>query len=147
MIVADSDEEMRGFHLVAGIIAVTAFLITGQFMRHHQPPMATLGDAARLMFRSRHIYILAAGLINLMLGLYLELQVASWRRTVQITGSVFLLGSLVPLILAFVFEPGRGFQPDMHWSAAGLYSLFGGCMAHFVSAIGNSPRGRAGKPV
>jgi hypothetical protein len=143
----DSDEEMRGFHLVAGIIAVTAFLITGQFMRHHLPPMATLGDATRLMFRSRHIYILAAGLVNLMLGLYLEPQVASWRRTVQSAGSVLLLSSLVPLILAFVLEPERGFQPDMQWSAAGLYALFGGCMAHFVSAIGNPRRGRAGKPV
>src|SRR5215469_1481954 len=109
----DSEEKMRGFHLVAGMVAVTAFLITGQFMRHHQPPMATLGDAARLMFRSRHIYILAAGLINLMLGLYLELQVASWRRTVQIAGSVLLLGSLVPLVLAFVLEPDRGFRSDM----------------------------------
>jgi hypothetical protein len=136
---------MRGFHLVVGIVAVTAFLITGQFVRHHQPPMATLGDATRLMFRSRHIYILSAGLVNLMLGLYLELQVASWRRMGQIAGSVLLLGSLVLLILAFVLEPVRGFQPDMHWSAAGLYALFAGCMVHFVSVVGNSRRGKAGK--
>jgi uncharacterized membrane protein len=146
MIVADSSEQMRGIHLFAGIIAVTAFLITGQFMRHHQPPLATLDDATRLMFRSRHIYILAAGLLNLILGLYLQLQVVSWRSMVQMAGSVLLLGSLVPLILAFILEPERGFLPDMHWSAAGLYALFAGCMAHFVSAIGNPRRERAGKP-
>jgi hypothetical protein len=63
---------------------------------------------------------------------------------VQIAGSALILGSLVPLILAFIFEPERGFQPEMHWSAAGLYALFGGCMAHLLSAIGN--REREGKP-
>jgi hypothetical protein len=136
---------MRGFHLVAGTIAVIAFLITGQFMRHHQPPMETLDDSVRLMFRSRHIYILAAGLVNLILGLYLQPQASIWRRTVQLAGSVLLLGSLVPLILAFVLEPQRGFQPHMRWSAAGLYALFGGSMAHFVSAIGNPRKERAGK--
>lgn len=138
---------MRAFHLVAGIVTITAFLVTGQFMRHHQPPMATLGDGARLMFRSRHIYILAAGLVNLILGLYLQLQAAGWRKMVQLAGSVLLLGSLVPLILAFFLEPKRGFQPEMYWSAAGLYALFGGCMAHLVSAIGNPHRKRAEKPV
>ena len=136
---------MRGFHFVGGIIAVTVFLITGQFMRHHQPPMATLDDAARLLFRSRHIYILAAGLVNLILGLYLQLQETSWRRMIQIAGSVLLAGSLVLLILAFVLEPERGFQPDMLWSAAGLYALFLGCMAHLVSTIGNPRRERVGK--
>jgi hypothetical protein len=138
---------MRRFHLVAGLIAVTVFLITGQFMRHHQPPLETLGDAARLMYRSRHMYILAAGLINLILGLYLQRQAASWRRMVQIAGSGLILGSVVPLVFAFILEPKRGFQPEMRWSAAGLYALFLGCMAHFVSSIGNPRQGQEGKPV
>src|SRR5277367_6736729 len=101
---------MRRFHLIAGIIAVTVFLITGLFMRHHQPPLETLGDAARLMYRSRHIYILAAGLINLILGLYLQRQAAGWRRIAQNAGSGLILASLVPLVLAFILEPKRGFQ-------------------------------------
>lgn len=43
--------------MAAGVMAVAAFLIAGQFMRYHTPPLATLGDSVRLMFRSRHIYI------------------------------------------------------------------------------------------
>jgi hypothetical protein len=127
---------MRGVHLAAGAIAILVFLITGQFMRHHQPPMGTLGDAARLMLRSRHIYILAAGLINLMLGLYLQRHVAGWRRIVQIAGSGLIVASPVPLVLAFILEPERGFQPEMLWSASGIYALFLGCIAHFVSSFG-----------
>jgi hypothetical protein len=62
---------MRRLHLRVGVFAVVAFLITGQFIRHHIPPMVALSDSVRLMFRSRHIYILAAGLVNLILGVYI----------------------------------------------------------------------------
>ena len=39
-------------------------------------------------------------------------------------------------MLAFTVEPERGFQAEMWWSAAGLYSLFAGCMGHLASGIG-----------
>ncbi len=116
--------------------AVLVFLITGQLIHHHTPPMATLGDSARLMFRSRHIYILAAGLVNLMLGLYLERHGTGWRRMVQTAGSAVMLVSPVLLVVAFAVEPGRGFQEEMRWTTAGLYLLFGGSMAHLASGIG-----------
>ena len=59
---------MRRYHLWVGGLIVVVFLITGQFMRHHGPPMGALSDSTRLMFRSRHIYLLASGLVNLMWG-------------------------------------------------------------------------------
>jgi hypothetical protein len=131
---------MRRLHLVAGIGAVLIFLITGQLMLHHTPPLATLGDSARLMFRSRHLYILAAGLVNLMLGLYLERHIWGWRRLVQTAGSALLLASPVLLVVAFSVEPARGFQDEMRWTTAGLYLLFGGSMAHLASGIGAKKR-------
>src|ERR1700722_8560881 len=106
---------MRRLHLVAGVGAVVVFLITGQLMLHHTPPLATLGDSARLMFRSRHLYILSAALVNLMLGLYLERHGWGWRRVVQTAGSAALLASPVLLVVAFAVEPGRGFQDEMRW--------------------------------
>jgi hypothetical protein len=123
---------MRRLHLVIGICAVVAFLITGQFMRHHSPPMATMSDSARLMYRSRHIYILAAGLLNLVLGVHFQRHREGWRRTVQAAGSILLLASPALLILAFTVEPGRGFHEETPWSHAGLYALFAGSMAHFA---------------
>jgi hypothetical protein len=124
---------MRKLHLTVGAIALLAFLITGQFMRHHTPPMLTLSDSARLMFRSRHIYVLAAALVNLMLGLYLQRHSQGWRRVVQTIGSAFIIASPALLILAFAIEPQRGLQEDMHWSHAGLYTLFLGAAAHVIS--------------
>ncbi len=127
---------MRRFHLTTGVLTIIIFLITGQLLRHHRPAMATLSDAARLMLRSRHIYILATGLVNLMLGLYLQAQPAGWRGVAQVAGSCLLVASSLFLVVAFFLEPERGFRPEMWWSAAGLYALFGGCMAHLVSSMG-----------
>lgn len=127
---------MRRLHLAVGLFTVVAFLATGQFMRHHTPPMATLSDSARLMFRSRHIYILAGGLVNLVLGLYLQRQARGWRRIVQAAGSALLIASPALLILAFIIEPERGFHEEMRLSASGLYALFAGSMAHLVSGVG-----------
>jgi hypothetical protein len=101
------------------------------------PLIARRPYATRLMYRSRHIYILASGLVNLMLGLYLPRTPQGWRGTVRTVGSVLLLISPVLLILAFVSEPAKGFQPEMVCSVAGLYVLFGGCMAHLAAGIGN----------
>jgi hypothetical protein len=121
---------MRRLHLAVGVFTVIVFLITGQLMRHHTPPMVDLSDSVRLMFRSRHIYILAAGLVNLVLGVYLQRQAGEWRRVVQTAGSAFLIASPALLVVAFTVEPGRGFHEEMRWSTAGLYVLFAGSMAH-----------------
>ncbi len=125
---------MRRVHLWAGLVTVLAFLISGQFLRHHQPPVDVLSDSERLMLRSRHIYVLASGLVNLMLGLY-GLRIKGGRGVVQMVGSVLLTLSPVLLIAAFAMEPARGFQPaEMWWSSLGLYALFGGSMLHLVAA-------------
>ena len=132
---------MRRFHLVVGLATVLAFLITGQLMSHHTPPMATLDNATRLLFRSRHIYILASGLVNLMLGLYLAPSVG-WLRAVQAVGGVLLVVSPVLLVLAFILEPSRGFLEEMPLSAFGLFALFGGGMLHLACGLsrGKAPR-------
>ncbi len=129
---------MRKLHFAVGVLTVAVFLATGQLMRHHTPPMGTLRDSTRLMYRSRHIYILASGLVNLMLGLYMQRRAAGWQAKVQAIGSMLLLLSSAPLVVAFALEPARGFQAEMWWSSAGLYALFGGCMAHLMSGPGES---------
>ena len=136
---------MRKAHLAVGILAVLAFLTTGQLIRHHEPPLSTMAAEARLLFRSRHIYILAAALVNLMLGLYAQPQ-SGWRGATRSAGSVLVMLSPVLLVAAFAVEPAHGFRQDMWWSASGLYTLFAGSMAHLASAIGQSalePKARA----
>ncbi len=128
---------MRRLHLIVGVAAVVAFLITGQLMRHHAPPMTALSDTVRLLHRSRHIYILAGGLLNLMLGLYWQQRPRGWRRPVQTAGSALLMVAPVLLVVAFAVEPDRGLHEDTLWSHAGLYGLFAGSMLHGAAGAGN----------
>jgi hypothetical protein len=122
--------------MIVGVAAVVAFLITGQLIRHHSPPMTALSDTVRLMHRSRHIYILAAGLVNLMLGLYWQRRPHGWRRAVQTAGSTLLMVAPILLVVAFAVEPDRGFHEDTLLSHAGLYLLFAGSMLHVVAGAG-----------
>jgi hypothetical protein len=130
---------MRALHLWAGVLAVIVFLSTGQVMRHHQPPMAALPDDVHLMFRSRHIYIVAGGLVNLMLGIYLQRE-DSWRGRVQLLGSALVLGSPALLIAAFFLEPQGGLGANTWSTNLGLQSLFAGSILHLVSSIARNPR-------
>ena len=127
---------MRRIHLVIGVATLLAFLISGQMMSHHTPPVNALDADARLMFRSRHIYILASGLVNLMLGLYFQRRAARWRRILQTVGSTFLVAAPVLLVWAFTIEPERGFQEAMWRSSYGLFALFLGCVLHLICSGG-----------
>jgi len=133
---------LRKLHLTIGILTVVIFLITGQMMSHHQPPLRTLSDTERLMFRSRHLYILASGLVNLVLGLYLQTWVG-WRGAMQRFGSVLLISSPAFLILAFWHDPTVDLRSHLWRSTLGLFALFGGCMLHLIAALG-SPAEKAG---
>ena len=125
---------MRKLHLAVGILTVVIFIVTGQIMHFHQPPLKTLSDAERLMFRSRHIYILASGLVNLILGLYLQTW-ESWRGSVQRIGSVLLVGSPLLLVPAFWHDPGTDLRAHLWLSSFGLFALFAGCILHFISSL------------
>ena len=131
---------LRTAHLVVGAITVGAFLVTGLLMYGHQPPLSSLDWDARLLFRSRHIYILSAGLVNLALGLRYALPDGAARRGAALAGSLLALASTVLLFFAFFAEPMAGRDPGV-LSAWGLYALFGGVMLQ--SAANLRPARRA----
>jgi hypothetical protein len=56
---------MKRVHLICGIAAVFVFLLTGQYMAIYQGHLQGMADLPRMLFRSRHIYILFTGLLNL----------------------------------------------------------------------------------
>src|SRR5207237_9752316 len=64
------------------------------------------GAASRMMSRSRHIYILLAGLVNLAVGTYFVRRAGGWRRTLQTLGSILVLAAPLLLLAAFFTEPG-----------------------------------------
>jgi hypothetical protein len=126
---------MRRIHLIIGLLGVVAFLITGQFMKHHTPPMQLLTSDVRMMYVSRHIYLLGAALVNLVLGLYLRESSHGWRRVLQRVGSVLILLAALSLLMAFFAEPSLGIAGRGVQSYFGLLALFAGVMMHFLASV------------
>jgi hypothetical protein len=125
---------MRRVHLVWGILVLLAFAASGQVMLRHVPPMRLLGDDVRLMYRSRHIYLLGSGIANVLLGLYVAPRKRRWERAFQYVGSFLLLAAPVFLGLAFLAETGHGL--DRTWrSTQGLKMMLAGTILHFVAAV------------
>ncbi|MBX3702867.1 MAG: hypothetical protein KF822_03765 [Steroidobacteraceae bacterium] len=128
----------RMAHLVVGAIAVVAFLITGQVMGRLDPPVADMEWAERLLFRSRHIYILAAGLVNLALGVNYQLPAGAARRGMAVAGSLLVLASALLLFFAFFAEPMAGRWPGP-LSMLGLQAMFGGVLLYTVVNLRHRP--------
>lgn len=130
-----SPTRTRRFHRVIGLLTLGVFLATGAYMRYHEPPLAELGEARHASFLSRHIFILSGALVHLVLGAYVCLETAGWRRRLQWIGSGLTVLAVVLLVTAFVIEPvaGRGRTPV---SAYGLYTLLAGSLAHFAARWG-----------
>lgn len=121
---------LRGFHRLAGLLTLAAFLTTGAYMKFVAHP-EQLPDGRHLMFVSRHIYILASALVHLALAAYIAPSAGPRARAVQWAGSALLATSSLLLLSAFVAEPiaGRSRTP---LSSFGLYTLFAGALLNFL---------------
>jgi hypothetical protein len=129
---------LRRLHLILGAATLLAFLVTGAYMRVHEPPLSSLERGLHSLYRSRHIYILAAGVANLLLGSYVRPVLGRTLRRWQWVGSGMLVLSTLLLLVAFVVEPAAGRDPSAV-SALGLFSLLAGTLLHLAVSL---PRGR-----
>jgi hypothetical protein len=126
---------LRRAHLIVGVLGVISFVITGQVMARHVPEVHTLPAEVRMMYVSRHIYLLGAALVNLVLGLYLQMKPPRWRGILQQFGSLLILLSALALLAAFVTEPPLGIAGRSWRSFSGLIALFAGVMTHLVASV------------
>src|SRR5713226_4634292 len=106
-------------------------------MKHHQPRMLELPAELRMMYVSRHIYLLGASLVNVVLGLYLKVNPHGWRRILQGIGSLLILLTPVSLLMAFIAEPSLGMVGRSGRSYFGLIGLFAGVMTHSAASDGD----------
>lgn len=123
---------MKLLHQITGILVIIVFLLTGQYMDFYYPHMDGVSDGVRMMLRSRHIYILLAGLVNLSIGVYFIQQRRGWRWILQLTGSGLLL--IAPFLLtgAFFYEPTLPQMPRPLTLPA-IVSLLTGTLFHLIS--------------
>jgi hypothetical protein len=125
---------MKRAHYIIGLLGLAAFALSGQVMRFHKPELALLEAGSHMMYVSRHIYLLEASVVNLMLGLYLQAQPENWRKRAQVLGSFLILVSPLFIVLAFLAEPSLGLAGRSWRTSAGLFTLLGGAIAHFIAS-------------
>ncbi len=125
---------LRNIFLLTGVVMILAFLGTGQLMAMHDPPVSTLELGDRMMFVSRHIYILFSGLLCLGMGANFRLPVESGRRSMAMIGALLLPTSAVLLLLAFFVEPGRGRAGGLV-STLALFAAFGGVLLYAIACV------------
>ncbi len=111
----------RNCHLLIGGLGLVLFLLQGQYMARVLG-VAELPDAARMMYRSAHIYLLLACLANVCAGYFMTpaLTLTHLQRLI----SVLLLLSPGLMIWSF-FTESTGGTLDRPVASTGLYSLFG----------------------
>jgi hypothetical protein len=125
---------MARLHLIFGIVVFVVFLVTGRLMRWDFPDKDAISQEFRLLMRSRHIYILLASLVHIVLGVYLQMRRETLPKTVQIFASVLLFAGALLLIYAFFYETytTRHFS-DL--SRFGLYLSLAGTIFHLLGGF------------
>ena len=122
---------MKRIHFVLGLLLVFIFLLTGQYMEYVHN--RALPDGVRVLYRSRHIYLLLNALINVTLGLYVQYAAAGWRRSLQLIGSVLIMIAPAFLLVGFFYEPPRGADQTII-APYGIFATAIGVLLHLVSA-------------
>ncbi|MFZ1916279.1 MAG: hypothetical protein WAU58_01810 [Terriglobales bacterium] len=116
-------------HWIVGLLALLVFPLTGQYMRH-VAMVPHLDSVPRLVFRSRHLLILAAAVANLALS-----SSQPFHRA-QKAASLLIMLSPILLVAAFFIDPARGLQSSTVFRVA-MYALW---IAGVLLAIVNRPR-------
>jgi magnesium-transporting ATPase (P-type) len=126
---------MKRLHLLFGILLFVVFVLTGQYMDKFLNHLHGMADGPRMLYRSRHIYILLSALINIGLGTYFSYQTETWRRALQILGSFLVVLASAVVIVAFFYEPQLG---TLQTPITGrvMYALAGGTLLHMFGNLG-----------
>jgi predicted Na+-dependent transporter len=128
---------LKRFHFIFGLLMFVAFLLTGQYMDkfHNHLDGAEIG--VRMLYRTRHIFILLASLLQLGLGLYLQTRAGQWQKRLQLAGSAVLTGGTLLLVYAFFSEP-KTRDLTTPFSHQALYLLLLGIVLHGLSSFNQS---------
>jgi hypothetical protein len=130
---------LKRFHLIFGILVVIVFVLTGQYMHRVYNHLYGMPDGPRMLFRTRHIYILFAGLLNLGIGAYLCGWQERWRKVLQLLGSALVVTASVLFIAAFFYDTKLGNlqAPLSRWA---IFTIAYGTVFHAISGIRKNER-------
>jgi hypothetical protein len=136
---------MKKAHLIFGVCVIVGFLLTGQYMDKFYNHMVGIADGPRLLYRTRHIFILLSGLLNLGIGAYFTSRTGPLPRTLQLLGSLLIFTSSILFFIAFFYEPhlAQLRTPLSHW---GTYTIATGTVFHVLSQFSHENTQTAQRP-
>jgi hypothetical protein len=110
----------RRAHWLVGAVTLALFLATGAYMRWlRTPPVAETDDVQRAVYRSRHLFLLLAAVVNLAIAAAPREGAGKVRKTAML----MTLAAPALFLAAFIVEPPRGIQPAI-FAGPALYLLF-----------------------
>jgi len=125
---------MKRFHLIFGLVLLVVFLLTGQYMDRWHEHLQYTPDGPRMLYRTRHIFILLSGLLHLGIGTYFVYRMQTWRRVLQYLGSVLITIAPVLFTIGFFYEPNlQGLYAPL--SKKGIIMIAVGALLHVVSGV------------
>jgi hypothetical protein len=130
---------------VVGVAFLVVFLGTGLWMRTAFPAAHQGHHGMQMMFRSAHVYLLFAALLNLLVAAHWRREERPWRRWLQQIGSVALAVTPVMFTIAFFHEPAPE-RLDRPWCLAGVVLALSGTLLHTLVSLGQ-PSFRGGESV
>jgi hypothetical protein len=128
----------RYCHLFIGGLGLALFLLQGQYMARVLA-VSDLPDAARMMYRSAHIYLLMASVANIVAG-YFMAPTAVVRPLQRLIGIVLLLSPF--LFIWSFFTEATAASLDRPVARMGLYLLFGSATLLLLDEVYRMIRGR-----
>jgi len=111
----------RNLHLLIGGVGLVLFMLQGQYMARILG-VEMLPDAARMMYRSAHIYLLMACVANIGAG-YFMTSIAPVSHLQRLIGIILLLAPA--LFIWSFFTESTSVTLDRPIAKTGLYLLFG----------------------
>ena len=126
--------QLRKLHFVVGLAGLAAFIVTGVYMRAGFPDLYAANDVLRYLYRSNHVYVLLASLVNLALGVHLTPVEPGWRATASLLGSLLALASPVVLCFAFFIEAPVA-SPQRVWTLLGVSTVAAGIALHVLGGM------------
>jgi len=125
---------LKRFHLIFGLLLFVVFVLTGQYMDRVLHHLQGMPDGPRMLYRSRHIYILLTALLHLGIGSYIQYQADTLRRMLQWFGSMLITIAALLFLVAFFYEPSlSGLYAPV--TKKGIYLIAVGVLLHLLSTV------------
>ena len=133
--------QLRRLHFVVGLGGIVAFVVTGAYMRAGFPDLYATNEVLRYLYRSNHVYLLLASLVNVALGVgdgftnpSPPAAAPGWRATILLIGSLLALAAPVVLCFAFFIEAPVP-TPERVLTLVGVVAVTAGIALHAIGGM------------